>query len=546
MWHNSCPPYGWGISQVVCFEFFIAYGVLSPGQLKKEENFIPYLHTCFSEQLIPVVRTIHIFMEDCMGISKSITALILALILFSGCKGPEGPMGPVGPAGQGIGSLSDPSIMPKVIYTYPPANSVGPYENFYQFLTWIYYPWLDRIYPVPTYISQFQVRFNKFMDITSIRRAAAITSPFGDVRVDTNFVFAIGGDVFLINPVDTNGNRVLNWKIGQNYTFTVSSVARDINGNILQPSFSMTFMPEPYFRVRTISPANGAVNVSPVGYYITLNLNSKVDTSFHSFIYINPPVAGQWNLSSDSISLYYTTNQTLRSLTTYTISIGTDAHDIYHNYLQQPFHSTFTTLPFGVTSTYPSNGNTDINVMDAITVVFTEQLDTSTVRTAFSTHPSINGQYNLYYSAEIDLSPLTELLIDSAYTVTIDTSIRGVDGAKLPAPYSFSFRTAPFRVSSTYPYSGMTGFNPNYNPVEVFFNALIDTGSVRAAFSLLDSSNTPVNGYYTMYTNGFYFTPLTALKPYASYKATVATGLRAKQGKYINAPYLLSFTTGSQ
>ncbi len=479
-----------------------------------------------------------------MGTSKSIFLLALVLMIFYGCEGPQGPMGPSGPAGQGIGSLSDPSIMPKVIYTYPPANSVGPYENFYQPVGWIYYPWENRIYPFQVYISQFQIRFNKFMDITSMRHAVAIASPLDDVRVDTSSVMSVGGDVFLVTPVDSNGGRLSKWRIGQNYTFTVSSVARDVNGNMLQPAFSMAFMPEPYFRVRAVSPANGATNVSPTNYYITLALNSTVDTSFHSFVQMNPPITGQWFLSTDSITLYYVSSPALRTSTTYTITIGTEAHNKFGNHLQQPFISAFTTLPFEVASTYPSDGSTNVGVMQSISINFTGQPDTSTVRAALTAHPPIAGQYYYYSPATVQLNPMGEMFLDSVYAVTIDTSIRGYDGGRLSAPYTFSFRTVPFEVSSTYPYDGSTFVSP-YSSVGVFFNALIDTGSVRSSFSLLDSLNHSLSGYYTMYSNGFYFSASADLKPYSVYTAKITTGLRANQGKVLKVPYMFSFTTGS-
>ena len=153
---------------------------------------------------------------------KTTIILICAMLAFA-CEGPMGPSGP------GLGSLSDPSIMPKVIYSYPLGSSVGPYPELYQFnCGWEWCTWY----------SQFQVRFNKFMDLSSVRWAVRLSSPFGDIRADTNFIISVGGDVFILNPVDSLGYRYgFRFRIGATYTLGVDSTARDINGNLLRPPF---------------------------------------------------------------------------------------------------------------------------------------------------------------------------------------------------------------------------------------------------------------------------------------------------------------------
>ena len=194
----------------------------------------------------------------------------------------EGPVGPPGPA-SGFESLSDPSVMPKVIYSYPGASTVGPFDELYRYeCGWEWCVWY----------SQFQVRFNKFMDVSSVRRAVRLSSPLGEIRADTGFIISVGGDVFILNPVDSNGWRSnFRFTIGASYTIGVDSSARDINGNPLIPAFSATFIPEPYFRVMESEPKNGAVNVSTY-YYLTLRFNGNVTREILSHITIEPATAG--------------------------------------------------------------------------------------------------------------------------------------------------------------------------------------------------------------------------------------------------------------
>src|SRR5205809_3808149 len=118
-----------------------------------------------------------------MKVRNIILGALIACCITMSCRGPEGPAGPTGAqGGGGIESLTDPSIQPRVMYTYPPPNSVGPYD----FVT-----------------SQLYVRFNKIMDQSTMRRAVTLSSPGTTVRIDTNSIFSIGGDLFYIYPAGT-------------------------------------------------------------------------------------------------------------------------------------------------------------------------------------------------------------------------------------------------------------------------------------------------------------------------------------------------------
>ncbi len=466
----------------------------------------------------------------------------IALSVLIGCRGSEGPTGPQGPPGDGLGSLSDPSIMPRVIYTYPPANSVGPYSDFYIPLGWIYYR--DIWPPYPVAISQFQIRFNKYMDVTSVRRAVSLISPPGNVLIDTNYVISVGGDVFLINPIDTNGNRTERWTIGQTYTFAVSSTAVDINGNTLAPPFSMSFLPEPHFRVKQMIPANGATDI-PVSYpTLELVFNSPVDTSIASSIHWNPPVG---NLTpyvvSDSTVLYFSTGQPLSGNTMYTLTMGTDAHDKAGNHLPQPFSSSFTTTGLRISSTSPTDGATDISPTYAIYVFLTLPVDTSTVRSAFSISPAVPGTLGFGTNYFLFV-PSEEYRLDVRYNVRIDATLRSADGNHLVAPYSFAFRTTPYRVSYTSPGDGAIGVSTQTS-IYVTCNALIDPSTVAASCALVDSAGIRAGVTFSTSSSTITMTPVETLKPSAKYTVTISTGLRASQGAYLKAPYTFSFTTGS-
>ncbi|HMD14913.1 MAG TPA: Ig-like domain-containing protein, partial [Bacteroidota bacterium] len=199
----------------------------------------------------------------------AVLLLVCSIIAFH-CKGSDGP---VGPAGESYESLTDPAVKPLVMTTYPSNKSVGPY--------------LD-------YTNRVTIWFNKIMDRTSMKHALHLTSSLGDVQLDTTSVSVQNTNAFTIAPLDARGSSYkFLWKINQQYSLTVDSGAVDVNGNVLGSAFTMTFTPEPYFRVISMAPVAGTTEVGTTST-ITLTLNSPVDSSFFSFIHISPALTGQW------------------------------------------------------------------------------------------------------------------------------------------------------------------------------------------------------------------------------------------------------------
>lgn len=450
-------------------------------------------------------------------LKKTLFAAALLSALYLGCKGPAGPPGDAE-------SLSDPSVQPKVIYTYPPANSLGPYPDL-------------------GYSNQIQIRFNKFMDPTSVRRAVKLSSPTTSIRNDTNSLGSVGGDLFYAYARDSSGYYFGGWKTYETYTLSIASSAKDINGNSLLPAFSMTFAPEPYFRIRSVSPSNGATDVLATAT-ITLNFNSPVDASISSLVQLSPWTAGQWNYGYDSTWISY--EPFLTPNTKYTITVGTSAHDKLGHQLPQMFSSTFTTASFRVLSTYPADKNTDIPLYAPIEVNFTGFIDTGFVRSAFTIIPTTSGNFATS-SPPIDdilFVPQNGLLGNTTYTVTLGTTIRSSSGDRLSGPYTFSFTTAPFEVTDAGAgnWTGVT----RYPDVLVNLNGPIDTGSVRTAFSMKDSTGANVDGTFGMADGAisFHYYPINLPLPAnATYTVTISTALRSMSGTHLASPYTFSFTT---
>ena len=443
------------------------------------------------------------------------------LIIVSSCKSPESPTEPVKPKPTPVDSLVDPAIQPKVIATWPGINSQGPYAGFY-----------------PANQSQLQIRFNKKMDVSSVFRAVDISAPGGNIKVDTNLCTSYGGTNFSITPTDSTGHLLKLWTVGQAYTFTISTSARDVNGNHLQPVFSMSFTPEPYLRITAVTES--LQTNSP----FIMNFNSLVDTSIISSIHITPFATGSWYISFDSMSACAYPLYLLMSDSTYTVTVTTDAHDKLGNYLPSIFTSTLRSVmvsEFRIITVIPNS--TANSLFQSIYIGCTKFIDTSTIRPAFHISPKVTGYFfipnDVYYYFKITRNYIPE----TSYTVTIDSTLRESNGPSLSAPYVFTFKTPPFRIDYNYPADKDTGVPPAA-AIDVTLNGFIDITSVPASFHLVDRNNNPVTGTLYTFDYGFYFEPSPSLMQTMEYRATITTALHTPEGISLKSEYTFSFKTG--
>ncbi len=444
-------------------------------------------------------------------------------VLGLSCKGPEGP---AGLPGEGIESLTDPAIMPNVLTTYPLSGSTGPYTDFNNRIT---------------------LRFNKIMDRTSIKRAVHLSSPLGDVELDTTSISAQNTDVFTLAPLDSRGSSFhFYWKIGNHYTVVVDTSAFDVNGNHLRLPFAMTFLPEPWFRVTNVSPANGATEVA-LGSNITIAFNSQVDSSIFRHVAISPALTGNWGYiaafpAPDSTQIRFFSQGALFD-TLYTIQVDTMAVDKNGDHLGIPFRSTFTTLTFRIASTSPVNGSVQVGVLNTPQFNFTAPIDTGSVYRAWSISPPVTGKFS-WRSSYLAFSfvPDQRLLANTTYTITLSDSLMSRAGTHLAQPFSMSFTTAPFRVSSTSPSDGLTDVSLAAS-ISVVLTDYYDTSTVRS--SVMISPSVPL--LYSLKDNSTSFTlrPLNGFQSNTSYIVMLTTGLHSKRGDSLAIGASFSFTTTS-
>ena len=129
------------------------------------------------------------------------------------------------------------------------------------------------------------------------------------------------------------------------YTIGIDSTAMDMDGIRLGHQFTFSFHTASV-SVTSTSPRNGEVFVSPATpiylYFNTYMLKSSVQNAFK----IEPAVSGSLDWYNNSkTTMRFNTSQNFQYNTKYTVTIGTQAKDIYGSVLKEPCVFSFITRP---------------------------------------------------------------------------------------------------------------------------------------------------------------------------------------------------------
>jgi len=136
--------------------------------------------------------------------------------------------------------------------------------------------------------------------------------------------------------------------------------------------------------------------------------------------------------------------------TTFTITVAATAKDKDGAQLGTPFTFSFRTAPFGVSYTSPGNAEVFVTSSKQIYISFNSYVIKSTVQTAFSISPAINGTFAYYNEGseyenrnQIIFTPSQSLVGNTKYTVTISTAAKDMFNVPMKKAYTFSFVVRP-------------------------------------------------------------------------------------------------------
>jgi len=206
------------------------------------------------------------------------------------------------------------------------------------------------------------------------------------------------------------------------------------------------------------------------------------------------------------------------------------------------------TTPPTVVSTLPVADAIDVGVDTAVSVIFSEAMDSSTITTSSFTLDSVSGSV-AYDSGSYTatFTPDANLAGSTTYTATLSTAITDAAGNPLAAAYSWSFTTAditPPTVVSTSPEANETGVAVG-TAVSATFSEVMDESTITASsFTLVVQTMTSISGTisYDSGTNTATFTPSVDLAENITYTAALSTAITDAAGNPL-ATYWWSFTT---
>ncbi|MBI3005821.1 MAG: Ig-like domain-containing protein, partial [Ignavibacteriales bacterium] len=120
------------------------------------------------------------------------------------------------------------------------------------------------------------------------------------------------------------------------------------------------------------------------------------------------------------------------------------------------------------------------------------------------------------------------------------------DGIPLGETFSFSFRTAAFRVRYTSPANAQM-YVPRSSAISLSFNNYVDKASVQTAFSISPGITGTID--YARDYNGIeildrvIFSPASSLQANTKYTVSVSTAARDINGVAMKTPHSFAFVT---
>ncbi len=420
-------------------------------------------------------------------------------------------------------AVVDPRIAPRVLSTFPPVNSVGPYSEWEPESPLLPQAWME-------------VQFSKVMDLSSVVHGLHLSSSQRDLQIDSQSVIDINREAFMFVA---KGMTFPDFHIGEVITLSLSQQVADVNGNMIAPGIIGSFTPEPLFRVRRSSPPTTTILTADTVQFVTLVFNSRVDSSILPYVTFTPSVKTEKQLSADStmVFVFVTLAEPVQH---YWLTVAAGAPDKNGHRLVNGYTSQFSGTPYELA--LRSTSTTNVPLYKTFILTSEQVMDTSTFRSAFHITPTVAGGMTFTYKKGfMRLRSSVEYAPETDYTIRVDSGLRNADGYRLSKEFALAFRTAAFGVTGSIPADQAVGVSRT-NGMAVYFSARLDTSTIRNSFT-----SVPPFGELTFSSGAPSFvdvSPGDTLLPYQTYVVTVDTTIRSLSGYAMSQPYTFSFTTG--
>ncbi len=348
------------------------------------------------------------------------------------------------------------------------------------------------------------------------------------------------------------------------YTATLTTGVQSTAGTALASNYTWSFttaaLPVP--AVSSVSPTNGSTGIA-ITSAVTATFNEAMDSStitgstFTLTQSGGSQIAATVAYASGSNTATLTPSAPLINNTTYTATVTTGVKSSGEVALTSPFSWTFTTAAGPaptVTVVSPTSGANGVAVTTAVTAIFSEAMNSSSITGSTFTLTPNGGSavaatvaYNST-NQTATLTPSGTLSYNTTYTATITTGVQSSLGAALATNYTWQFTTATApapAVTAVTPTNGSTTAAIT-TAVAATFNQAMNSSTITAStFTLTGPGNASVQGTvsYNAGTSVATLTPSANLAFNTTYTATISTAVTSAGGVALSAPYSWSFTT---
>jgi hypothetical protein len=366
------------------------------------------------------------------------------------------------------------------------------------------------------------------------------------------------------------------------YTATITTGAKDINGNGLAGNSVWSF---------TTGTIPTVISTNPVNAAISIPINRKITATFSEAM--NPATvtaAGVFSLTVTTggaivpgSATYVAANNTvifsptanLLPNTHYTATISTAAQSAAGSGLAANYVFGFTTgattdlTAPTVVSTVPASVATSVPINQTIIATFSKPMDPSTITAAGTFTVNVAGVGGAsvagtvsYTGTTATFKPTANLTASTQFTAKITTAAKDLSGDALvagaaPNPWNFTTGTGPNTTAPTITLTSPANAAPNVSlnkTVSATFSKSMDPLTITApgtfTLAVAGVNGAAVTGTvtYDSQTNIASFTPSANLTASTQYTATVSSAAKDLSGNAVAAglvPNPWSFTTGT-
>ena len=202
------------------------------------------------------------------------------------------------------------------------------------------------------------------------------------------------------------------------------------------------------------------------------------------------------------------------------------------------YDGTFTTRQAPGIKSFAPLQTSNVSLNSPIQITFSQNMDKKSVAENFSIEPKVSGVFNWQTGATVIFKP-EKLDFETEYTIKITEGTRGAGAGFIEQDIIKSFKTiGAVKVDNLNPSDGWSGVSI-HTPIKITFDQAVDKASAQSKFAITPT----LSGTFIWDGNIMIYTPDSPLPFTTTYKVTIKSGVKSKDGLDSKNDYFGIFTT---